>query len=118
MDLTTYLNQQGHGAMSDLGRLIGAPPQTIRDWSIGRRLVPDYWCPTIEIATSGAVTCESLRSDLLWLRAKDPSWPNPNGRPTRDFPLRLSIHSSSAGQASTASTPITAAVQTAQKEPA
>ena len=89
MDLTTFLHQKGYGAMSDLGRLVGVPSQTIRDWSIGRRRVPDDWCPAIEISTGGDVTCEELRGDLSWVRMPDAGWPGNAGRPLIDHAIKL-----------------------------
>jgi len=50
----------------------------------GVREVPKDRAPDIEFFTDGAVVCETLRPDVVWLRVQDPEWPHPKGRPTID----------------------------------
>lgn len=61
--------------------------QTVQQWRISG--VPVEHCPSIEYATSGAVTCESLRDDVAWVRVADKSWPHPKGRPLVDHSVKL-----------------------------
>jgi hypothetical protein len=71
--------------MSDLGRAIGVPAQTVRDWITRRRQMPCRHCPSIEVATGGLLVVEHLRPDAPWLRMPDPNWPHPAGRPVLDI---------------------------------
>lgn len=55
----------------------------------GGRRVPEEVCPLIERATrerGQPVLCETLRSDVRWVRVPDPAWPN--GRPLVDVTRR------------------------------
>lgn len=83
MDLKAYLSG-GHGSQSALARKVGCPSQLMWQWQAGVRQVPAERCPTIERATSAAVTCEELRADVRWHRVPDPGWPHPQGRPLID----------------------------------
>jgi len=60
------------GGQSALARAINSSPQAINNW-LARGKVPAEHCPSIESATSGAVTCEDLRPDVAWavLRASN-----------------------------------------------
>lgn len=80
MDLSTYVEQRGR--QTELAEAIGCPPQVIWGWAKGGRPIPDGRCPSIEQATSGEVTCEELRPDVVWGRIADKSWRwHPKGRP-------------------------------------
>ena len=72
------------GGQSRLSRVIGVSPATINQWVKGIRPIPEERCPSIEHATSGEVTCEELRPDLVWIRIPDGEWPHPSGRPLVD----------------------------------
>ncbi|MBS7348693.1 MAG: helix-turn-helix domain-containing protein [Comamonas sp.] len=61
------------------------PPQLIGQWSDGSRPIPSARCPSIELATGGAVTCDELLPNLTWYRIPDAAWPHPLGRPALDF---------------------------------
>lgn len=62
-----YLNMVAHGQKPRVGEAL---------------------CPEIERASDGAVTCESLRADVDWVRIKDATWPHPKGRPLVDYSLK------------------------------
>lgn len=49
-----------------------------------REKVPESYCPGIEFAVGGAVTCEELRPDIRWFRVVDAEWPHTSGRPLID----------------------------------
>ena len=51
------------GSQKALAISIGVPSQTVWAW-ISRKSIPAEYCPLIERATGGAVTCEELRPDL------------------------------------------------------
>lgn len=72
------------GGLANLARVLSGNPtvQRISNWRA--RGVPIEECPAIERATSCAVTCEELRSDVSWVRVPDPTWPHPKGRPLVD----------------------------------
>lgn len=53
------------GSQTALARLLGIAPQVIHNW-IKRGNIPAEYCPRIERATNGAVTCEQLRPDVDW----------------------------------------------------
>lgn len=74
MKLLEYVNQ-GRGRRSAIARAIGVPAILISQWAYARRQVPADRCPDIERATSGAVRCEDMRSDVDWsvLRRSAPS---------------------------------------------
>ncbi len=69
------------GGPSRVARMLGIKPPSVIGW--GGRVPPDR-CPSIERATSGAVTVEQLRPDVRWVRVPDPNWPHPAGRPCID----------------------------------
>lgn len=73
MNLDTYLKQQ-RGLASDLARALGVTPTVVSHWASGERPIPPARCPSIERATSGAVTCEELRPDVDWafIRGTEP----------------------------------------------
>jgi DNA-binding transcriptional regulator YdaS (Cro superfamily) len=51
------------GSQKSLAALVGVGHQTLWAW-ISRKNVPMEYCPMIEQATDGQVTCEELRPDL------------------------------------------------------
>lgn len=53
------------GSQSALAKAIGRRQQDINNW-IKRGRVPADYCPSIERATKGVVTCEQLRPDVDW----------------------------------------------------
>jgi len=53
------------GGQGALARAINSSPQAINNW-LARGKVPAQHCPSIELATFGAVTCEDLRPDVAW----------------------------------------------------
>jgi DNA-binding transcriptional regulator YdaS (Cro superfamily) len=53
------------GSPAALAAAIGVSPQVVTNWR-ARERVPAEYCPAIEKATKGAVTCESLRHDVDW----------------------------------------------------
>lgn len=89
--LTRLGNALASGAMRDLirdlggpaavARMVGIKPPSVIGW---RGRVPPDRCPTIERATEGRWSCESLRPDIKWHRVPDPAWPHPAGRPLID----------------------------------
>lgn len=62
------------GGQSALAKAIGVVPQVVNNW-LRRGNVPAEYCPAIEKATSGKVTCEQLRADVDWayLRGTEPA---------------------------------------------
>lgn len=86
MDLKTYLARPGAESLAELARRLDIHEAQIRQWRDrhdGRRPSPES-AADIERATSGMVTCEELRTDLVWQRKPDRSWPHPKGRPLHD----------------------------------
>lgn len=73
------------GRKARLASDLNVPPQLIGQWSDGSRPIPSARCPSIELATAGAVTCEELLPHLTWHRILDAAWPHPLGRPVLDF---------------------------------
>lgn len=53
------------GTQTALAKAINVVPQVVNNW-IRRGNVPANYCPSIERATNGAVTCEDLRPDVDW----------------------------------------------------
>ncbi len=53
------------GSQKALSEQVGVSQQTVWAW-ISRKNVPAEHCPSIERATSGAVTCEQLHPDVDW----------------------------------------------------
>lgn len=85
MDLKTYTEPAG--AAAKLAKLLDVPPALISQWTADERprQVPAPRCVAIELATDGAVTCEEMRPDVLWVRMRDRKWPHPKGRPLVDL---------------------------------
>jgi hypothetical protein len=69
--------------------MVGCRVPSVIEWR--KRGIPADRCPAIERATSGAVTCETLRPDVTWSRIPDPSWPHPAGRPVIDVARLLAV---------------------------
>lgn len=46
--------------------LLKVTPQAVCFWRDGERRFPADYCPDIEVATAGEITCESLRPDVNW----------------------------------------------------
>lgn len=53
------------GSQSALAKAIDVAPQVVNNWH-RRGNVPADYCPAIERATQGQVTCEELRPDVDW----------------------------------------------------
>ena len=70
---------------SKMAAALGVTPVTVHQWCDDSRPVPSARCPSIELATGGAVTCEELLPHLTWYRIPDAEWPHPLGRPALDF---------------------------------
>ena len=85
MDLKTYTEPAG--AAAKLAKTLGIPPALVSQWTAdaGARQVPSARCVAIERATDGAVTCEEMRPDVVWVRVKDRRWPHSKGRPLVDL---------------------------------
>ena len=87
MNLDQYLSRPDAESMSAFARTLGLNPDQVRQWrhaQDGRRPSPEN-CAAIEAATSGAVTCEELRTDKAWERIPDKAWPwHKKGRPVID----------------------------------
>lgn len=49
--------------LSALARLLDTSPQVVWNWR--KRGVPAEWCPKIESALDGRVTCHELRPDIF-----------------------------------------------------
>ncbi|QRM19545.1 transcriptional regulator [Dechloromonas sp. TW-R-39-2] len=64
MNLTEYLSERG--AVVRLASEIGVEPPLVSQWKNGHRPIPAAHCPAIERATSGVVSCESMRPDIDW----------------------------------------------------
>lgn len=54
------------GGTYALANLLGIKPPNVSQWIYGKNPVPIKWCPAIERATYGQVTCEELRPDMDW----------------------------------------------------
>lgn len=54
-------------------------------WFAGTSPIPVTYCPQIERATRGLVSCEELRPDAAWVRVRDDEWPAGRGRPCVDI---------------------------------
>lgn len=80
MDLKTYIDQGGHGALARLAKMICAHVPDVSSWASGKRQVPVVRATAIELATEGAVTRRDLRPDdwhLIWPELADAA-PLPN----------------------------------------
>lgn len=53
------------GTQSALAKAIECVPQDVNNW-LRRGRVPAEYCPAIERATKGKITCEMLRGDIDW----------------------------------------------------
>lgn len=65
MKLFDYANSQ-RGIQRNLASLLAISPVTVSLWVNSKRQVPAEYCPKIEKATDGHVTCEELRPDVNW----------------------------------------------------
>ena len=87
MKLHDYLDERGK--VNELAAAIGVPSALVSQWKTGVRPVPEDRCPHIEQASAGAVCCEEMRADVAWVRIKDKTWPNPDGRPLVDHAAKV-----------------------------
>jgi len=74
MNLSMYIDREGHGALADLSRKIGAFAPDVSRWASGKRPIPVERCVAIEQATNGEVTRRDLRPDdwhLIWPELAD-----------------------------------------------
>lgn len=69
------------GGPTEIARICQLKPPTVHGW----KTIPEKYCPLIERAKNGSVTCEELRPDITWQRVKDRKWPHPQGRPMPDY---------------------------------
>lgn len=72
------------GSQAAIASLLGVTPGAVNQWITGNRPFPVEHCPKVEEATHGAITCETLRDDVAWVRIPDKTWPHPKGRPLVD----------------------------------
>jgi DNA-binding transcriptional regulator YdaS (Cro superfamily) len=77
--MSTLIDEMGGPAA--VARMLGIKPPSVIGWK-GR--IPKERCPEIERSTEGRYTVETLRSDIVWQRVPDPTWPHPDGRPCID----------------------------------
>lgn len=54
------------GGPSKMAGALGVTPQAVCFWRDGKRQLAAEYCPAIERATNGAVTCEELRPEVDW----------------------------------------------------
>lgn len=54
------------GSQRALADALGVSAKTVWAWVNRPMYVPAEYCPSIEKATSGVVTCEDLRPDVDW----------------------------------------------------
>ena len=69
MNLRTFIDSRGRGAIAELAKSIGAHQPDVCNWANGSRPVPFHWCIAIEQKTGGAVTRQELRPNdwhLIW----------------------------------------------------
>ena len=67
-----------------LASAIGMDEQHLYQCLKGLRQIRDKHCVALERESKGRLAVEDLRTDLVWLRIPDPSWPHPSGRPCID----------------------------------
>lgn len=65
MKLIEYIKSE-HGRASRLAREINSNPVSVHEWATEKKPVPARFCPRIEKATNGQVTCEELNPDVDW----------------------------------------------------
>lgn len=80
-----WLESQPRGAAAVVAATIGVAHPLMTQWGKGIRQMPADKAVAIELATDGAVTCEEMRPDVLWVRMRDRKWPHPKGRPLVDL---------------------------------
>jgi DNA-binding transcriptional regulator YdaS (Cro superfamily) len=54
------------GGTVAVAALLKVQPATVSEWFSGKRTLPEKYCPTIERATHGKVTCEELCPHVDW----------------------------------------------------
>ena len=81
MNLAEYIRAQ-RGNSTRLSARLGLAPSYLSQMVSGHRPIPFSLCPRIERATNGAVRCEVLRPDLVWVRIEEYGWPD--GKPVLD----------------------------------
>lgn len=70
------------GSQSAVARACGYESRrNVWPWFNRDQKVPPAACPLIELATTGLVLCEELRTDIAWVRVPDDAWPVSTGRP-------------------------------------
>ena len=70
MNLKSFA-ESARGASANLARSLGVSPVMVSQWASGVKAVPPERCVAIERATGGDVTCEELRPDVEWKRARE-----------------------------------------------
>jgi DNA-binding transcriptional regulator YdaS (Cro superfamily) len=84
MRLDLYLKGQ-RGRAKALAVDLGVSASLVIQWVSGKQVAIE-WCPSIEKATQGEVTCADLRPDHRWVREADVLWPwHKDGRPLLDL---------------------------------
>ena len=94
------------GSQADMARQLGfATRACVQPWFSNTRLVPPEYCVHIERLTGelgAAVSCEQLRTDVVWARIVDATWPfHAQGRPAVDLarmPLPVTAHATAVGR--------------------
>ena len=66
MDLNSFLNSQGRGAVNQLARDLKVSQPVISNWKNKKAPIPLERCLSIEKLTNGVVRCEELRPDIDW----------------------------------------------------
>lgn len=71
------------GSQEKLAGLFGLQKAAVTHWKRAG-CVPAEYCPEIERASGGVVSCENLCPEQAWVRVKDKKWPHAAGRPLVD----------------------------------
>lgn len=77
------------GSINFTAEILNISASRLSHWRAGTESLPSGYCPAIERATEGAVTCEELRPDVSWVRVPDAAWPHPQGRPLVDHAAKV-----------------------------
>lgn len=60
------------GSQKKTAQVLGVTPGMVNHVYLGRRPIPDHWCPIIERETGGQIKCEQLRPDVDWAVLRKP----------------------------------------------
>lgn len=61
------------GSQKKTARVLGVTPGMVNHVYLGRRPIPERWCPIIERETGGQIRCEQLRPDVDWVVLRKPA---------------------------------------------